>query len=64
MNKTIPVRADSNLISDKQHIALCLVMADLTPCPDIVNAVLEPVEGETKKILDIGKDSITRLPSF
>jgi hypothetical protein len=33
-------------------------MGGLTPCPDVVDAVLAPVDGEEKKILDIGNYSI------
>lgn len=52
------LRADPTPISDKQHIALVLGMGGLTPCPDVVDAVLAPVDGEEKKILDIGNYSI------
>lgn len=42
------------VVSDKQHIALGLAMGDLTPCPDIVDAVLAPVDGGRRRVLDIG----------
>jgi hypothetical protein len=40
--------------SDKQHIALYIGMGGLTPCMNIVEAILTPVAGEERKVLDIG----------
>lgn len=48
-------------LSDKQHVATLLAMDGLTPCEEIVEAVLAPVEGDNKQILDIGM-SLTSLP--
>jgi hypothetical protein len=40
--------------SDKQHIAIVIGLGGLTPCPELVDAVLTPVEGEVKRVLDLG----------
>lgn len=39
---------------NKQHVALVLGLGDLYPEPETVRAILAPVEGETKRILDLG----------
>lgn len=41
-------------IRDKQHIAFVIGMGGLVPCPDIVEACLQPSPGTTRRILDLG----------
>jgi hypothetical protein len=41
-------------ISDKQHSALLISMDGLTPCSEIIDAILTPSDGRPKRVLDIG----------
>jgi hypothetical protein len=40
--------------SDWHHEAMKLYLDGLYPCPDTVNEVLAPLQGTTKRVLDIG----------
>ncbi|KAG8868467.1 hypothetical protein FRC20_003313, partial [Serendipita sp. 405] len=39
---------------EKQHIAVVIGLGGLYPAKEEVRAILEPQEGETKRILDLG----------
>lgn len=39
-------------------------MGGLTPCQELVDTVLTPVEGEVRRILDIGVYSVANLLPF
>lgn len=39
---------------DKLHEAMKISLGGLYPCPEVVQAILAPVAGETKRVLDIG----------
>jgi hypothetical protein len=39
---------------EKQSVALVIAMGGLYPCPDIIEAILDPTDGQPKAILDIG----------
>jgi hypothetical protein len=40
---------------NKQHTAIILGLGGLYPEPETVQAILAPEEGETKRILDLGR---------
>ncbi|CAG8720041.1 13107_t:CDS:2, partial [Acaulospora colombiana] len=40
----------------KQSVALVIAMGGLYPCPEVIEAILNPEDGQTKHILDIGVD--------
>jgi trans-aconitate methyltransferase len=40
--------------SNQHHEAMKLSLGGLYPCPDVVQSILSPVPGETKRIMDIG----------
>lgn len=54
MSYLTPVDDDEWRRLDKQHSVLTLALNGLYPCPDIVEAVLAPTDGEPKRILDLG----------
>lgn len=39
---------------DKQHTAFLIALADLYPCPDLVERALAPRPGETIEMMDLG----------
>lgn len=43
--------------SDKQHTAITLGLGGLYPEAANIPAILQPQQGETKKILDLGRSS-------
>jgi hypothetical protein len=42
---------------NKQGLAIKIAMDGLYFCPDVVERLLHPKEGEIKKVLDVGKCS-------
>lgn len=44
----------TRIFRDKQGSALAIAFDGLYPCHDLVEAVLQPVEGQTRRILDLG----------
>ncbi|CAG8654539.1 12760_t:CDS:2, partial [Acaulospora colombiana] len=40
---------------EKQSVALVIAMGGLYPCPDVIEAILDPTDGLSKYILDIGQ---------
>jgi hypothetical protein len=39
---------------EKQSVALVIAMGGLYPCPEVTEAILNPEDGQTKYILDLG----------
>ncbi|PVF94115.1 S-adenosyl-L-methionine-dependent methyltransferase [Serendipita vermifera] len=39
---------------EKQSVALVIAMGGLYPCPDVIEAILDPADGQSKSILDVG----------
>lgn len=39
---------------DKQHSAFLIALGGLYPCPEVVEAVLDPAGPQPKRILDVG----------
>lgn len=52
--QTDSVVFDHRRLRDKQHIALVLGMGGLTPCQEIVDAILTPQNDEQRSVMDIG----------
>jgi hypothetical protein len=40
--------------SNKQHVAFVIGLGSLYPAKDVVEKVLAPVEGEVKRVIDLG----------
>jgi hypothetical protein len=45
----------SQSCSDEQDLAIRLTLGGLYFCPEVIERLLYPVEGTTKKVLDVGE---------